>query len=79
MHSHFLVLLKIFQLNETIKKTCNHPVTELLNLQNQVQLCLNGQNALLKFVTPYRRSFTTFTPPIAQLKYNAQFVSDELG
>ena len=63
-------------------KTCNHSVIEPFNLQNQVQLYLNGQNVLLsKAVSKiiYKEiRHRNITPPTAQLKYNAQFVSDEL-
>ena len=63
-------------------KTCNHSVTEPFNLQNQVQLNLNGQNVLLnkavsKIIYKEFRN-RNITPPTAQLKYNAQFASDEL-
>ena len=63
-------------------KTCNHSVIEPFNLQNQVQLHLNGQNVLLgkaesKLIYKEIRN-RSITPPTAQLKYNAQFASDEL-
>ena len=63
-------------------KTCNHSVIESFNLQNQVQLHLNGQNVLLgkaesKLIYKEIRN-RSITPPTAQLKYNAQFASDEL-
>ena len=51
-------------------------------MQNQVQLYLNGLNvllskAVLKIIYKEIRN-RNITPPTAQLKYNAQFVSDEL-
>ena len=63
-------------------KTCNYSVREPFNLQNQVQLNLNGQNVLLskavsKIIDKEIRN-RNITPPTAQLKYNAQFVSDDL-
>ena len=63
-------------------KTCNHSVIEPFNLQNQVQLHLNGKNVLLgkaesKLIYKEIRN-RSITPPTAQLKYNAQFASDEL-
>ena len=65
-----------------ILKTCNHSVIEPFNLQNQVQLHLNGQNVLLgkaesKLIYKEIRNRNS-TLPTAQLKYNAQFASDEL-
>ena len=65
-------------------KTCNHSVIEPFNLQNQVQLHLNGQNVLLgkadwKLIyKEIRNTSRSITPPTAQLKYNAQCASDEL-
>ena len=52
------------------------------NLQNQVQLHLNVPNVLLgkaesKLIYKEIRN-RSITPPTAQLKYNAQFASDEL-
>ena len=66
----------------TFLKTGNHSVIEPFNLQNQVQLYFNGQNILLcealsKIIYKEIRN-RNITPPTAQLKYNAQFVSDEL-
>ena len=63
-------------------KTCNYSVSEPFNLQNQVQLNLNGQNVLLskavsKIIYKEIRN-RNITPPTAQLKYNAQFASDKL-
>jgi len=65
----------------TISKTCYHSVIEPFNLQNQVQLHLNGQNVLLskavsKIIYKEIRD-RNITPLTAQLKYNAQFASDE--
>ena len=66
----------------TFLKTVNHSVIEPFNLQNQVQLYLNGQNVLLSkavskiIYTEIRNS--NITTPTAQLKYNAKFVPDEL-
>ena len=66
----------------TLLKTGNHFVIEPFNLQNQAQLFLNGQNVLLSKVVSkiiYKEIRNrNITPPTAQLKYNAQFVSDEL-
>ena len=63
-------------------KTCNHSVIEPFNLQNQVQLYLNGENVLLSKAvskTIYKEVRNRkITPPTAQREYNAQFVSDEL-
>ena len=63
-------------------KTCHYSVIERFNLQNQVQLSLNGPNVLLsnavsKIIYKEIRN-RNITPPTAQLKYNAQFPSDEL-
>ena len=65
-----------------ILKTCNYSVSEPFSLQNPVQLNLNGQNVLLskavsKIIYKEIRN-RNITPPTAQLKYNAQFASDEL-
>jgi len=65
-----------------ILKTCNLYVIETFNLQNQVQLHLNGQNVLLgkavsKIIYKEIRN-SSITPLTAQLKHNAQFASDEL-
>ena len=66
----------------TLLKTGNHFVIEPFNLQNQAQLFLNGQNVLLSKVVSkiiYKEIRNrNITPPTVQLKYNAQFVSDEL-
>ena len=66
----------------TFLKTDHHSVIEPFILQNQVQLYFNGQNVLLskavsKIIYKEIRN-RNITPPTAQLKYNAQFVSDEL-
>ena len=66
----------------TILKRCNYSVIEPFNLQSQVQLHLNGQDVLLskavsKFIYKEIRN-RHITPLTAQLKYDAQFVSDEL-
>ena len=57
-------------------KTCNYSVIEPFNLQNQVQLNLNGQNVFLskavsKIIYKEIRN-RNIAPPTAQLKYNAQ-------
>ena len=63
-------------------KTCNPSVIEPFNFQNQSQLYLNGQNVLLSKAVSriiYKVILNrNITPPTAQLKYNAQFISDEL-
>jgi len=63
----------------SILKTCNHSVIEPFDLQNQVQLHLNGENGLLgksvsKIIYKEIRN-RNISPPTAQLMYNAQFVS----
>ena len=55
-------------------KTCNYSVIEPFNLQNQVQLNLNGQNVLLskavsKIIYKEIRN-RNISPPTAQLKYD---------
>ena len=66
----------------TILKTCNHSVIEPFNLQNQVQLHLNCQNFLhskaVSKIIYNEICDRNITLPTAQLKYSAQFVSDEL-
>ena len=59
-----------------------HAFLKTFNLQNQIQLHLNGQNVLLskavsKFIYKEIRN-RSITPPTAQLKYIAQFASNEL-
>ena len=63
-------------------QTYNYSAIEPFNLQNQVQLNLNGQNVLLskavsKIIYKEIRN-RNITPSTAQLKYNAQFALDEL-
>ena len=65
------------------KKRCNYSVIEPFNLQSQFQVHLNVQDVLLskavsKIIYKEIRNLRNITPPTAQLKYNAQFVSDEL-
>ena len=63
-------------------KTYNYSVIEPFNLQNRVQLNLNGQNVLLSLAVSkiiYKKIRNrNITPRTAQLKYNDQFASDEL-
>ena len=61
-------------------KTYNYTGTEPFNLQNQVQLQLNGQNVLISKAvskTIYKELRNRIiTPPTAQLKYNVLFEND---
>ena len=62
--------------------TRNFTAIEPFNLQNEVQLSLNGQNVLLSNAvskTVYKEIRNgIITPPTAQLKYDHQFENDKL-
>ena len=63
-------------------KTCQYITEETFNLQNQIQLHLNGQNvrirkAVSKIIYKELRD-RIITPPTAQFKYNDLFENDVL-